>query len=361
MTYDIQARALEVVYEGHVDGEIILEQLRKRTYGLYKAFVKWHKEPVNHTHVALILRDKPKLRIAQPRDENVVSPHKHYFRVYNKIPVNTLPEGVPPASYVESFVPPIYPHLVTALGSGNGKLMKKFTNYIAYLTDGHDNGFFEDTWNYKWDHEYCFETTLHDKVFCLYRRGMTVKEAIKSLSPKDQGRACAKYDQIRKMCTTWKGLMHSSTSQYSLDSFTEEARDAVAQWNPKEQSLVLQGTADSGKTEFAKALMSSLTKEAVFITDKEALAFRDTGEGIVYDDMNFSECSRTNRIKFLDVKNDRHIRILYGIHTIEAGCPRIFTTNEDMEDFMPIGLDLALSRRVKIINIDHLGTLYKSN
>lgn len=36
------ARAIEVIYNGHQDGNKIITFLRKKKWGLYKAFIKWH-------------------------------------------------------------------------------------------------------------------------------------------------------------------------------------------------------------------------------------------------------------------------------------------------------------------------------
>lgn len=361
--HEIQARALELIYDGHIPGNIILKQLCKKTYGLHKGFVKWHngengiidsdeeEDHVGpHTHVSLILRGKPKLRMEG----------KHHLRYFG---IRLAPKSKHLLPEVDAIIDQYdntltLPKLVAPLGKGNSAPMKKFTTYIDYLTDGHDNGFFEDTWNYKWDHEYEIMKTPQEKVFVKYCRGMSINDAIKSLKPRDRPKACLKYDEIRKMCNVWSNITTDASPRHELETFTEAARELVKDWNPKTESLVIQGEAAAGKTEFAKALLRSVTdKPAKLITDLNALKFRDTGEGILFDDMNFEAMKRTKRIHLLGIKNDAHIRILFGVHLIKAGTPRIFTTNEHMIDFMPLE-DNALVRRVKVVNIDSLGHLY---
>lgn len=119
----IRSRALEVVYRGHLGLEAVLDSLRQARYGVYKAFIKWHEKPEAHTHVGLILRDKPDLAVA-------TGAHKSYFSVGG-----------------------VQPTLVKPLGKGNRNPTKKLSTYVSYLTDGHDNGNMKDTASYKYDHE----------------------------------------------------------------------------------------------------------------------------------------------------------------------------------------------------------------
>lgn len=140
-----QARAIEIVFDEHLDGNVIIEHYTKTlTAGLYKCFVKWHtgtegSDTSSHTHVGLILREKPKFEY-------------HLLKTIFK-------------------VGEVEPHLVNPIGKGNSSPIKKLTKYCAYCCDGHDNGRFNDYWHYKFDYEYDSQESTVGKVLCLLSRG----------------------------------------------------------------------------------------------------------------------------------------------------------------------------------------------
>lgn len=188
----IKARALEVIYDRHVPGSIILKQLRGKTgtcnHGLYKAYVKWHngttdedeEYPEPHTHVGLILRDKPQFDISKNK-------HKEYFTI--KILGD---DGIE-----EQLVP----RLVKPLGKGNKSPLKKLKVYCAYLTDGHDNGRFEDVWNYKYDYELESCGSFSGRVLCLMSRGEAFDDIYHGASWDDRVLLSS---QKKKILTAWR-------------------------------------------------------------------------------------------------------------------------------------------------------------
>lgn len=107
-----------VVYDGLLNRDELI--IWARQLGIQKCFIKWHKSPKDHTHLIILLIDKP-----------------DYKDAYKKFTF----QGV-------------RPNLVDR-GKGAKQLScaKKFTNAVTYLCDGHDNGRYQDTTNYKYDHE----------------------------------------------------------------------------------------------------------------------------------------------------------------------------------------------------------------
>lgn len=149
------AKAVEAIYPGHVDAERIFSHFRSATHGLYKAFVKWHngdKDTPPHTHVGLILHEKPHLLMKGHE-------HRKYF---------DLPKV--------GDVGDISSTQVQALGKGNSSTVKKLTRYVRYLTDGHDNGRWKDTWNYKFDYRIESAKDWTVKAFVYMKRGKTFSQ-----------------------------------------------------------------------------------------------------------------------------------------------------------------------------------------
>lgn len=156
-----QAKVWELIYNGHIDADRIFKHIREAKHGCYKAFVKWHnglnpneehKGP--HTHVALILRDKPKIR--------------------NSIKYFTIPPHKPKVGEVGPTLEPVVPKLQAPIGRASNKsVLGKMTMYVEYLVDGHDNGTIKDSWGFKYDYELLSCTTTVGKVLLYFSRGLT--------------------------------------------------------------------------------------------------------------------------------------------------------------------------------------------
>ena len=340
----IKARALEVVYEGHLIGRQLLESLRKKKYGVYKAFVKWHNgengdEP--HTHLAVILREKPeKLTI---KDQA----HKTYF------------------SFQVGDVGDVkVPTLVKPLGSGNTSPLKKLGVYVSYLVDGHDNGTFKDTWNYKYDYE--LDRCKNDgRLLCLLSRGLTLDEILGAADWNFRAYYFKNKSLLDKMIDNQKRHNRDDTVRFDISSFKQEATALFKDWDPAKQTLILRGHSGAGKTEIAKAVLLDKTGiNPKCMSDINALNYVRAHQPIIFDDMNFGDLKRNKAIHLMDIANDRDIRILYGIHTIEAGTPRIMCTNEELDDILPLKgltekLKIGILRRVYEVDLHAFKKLYK--
>lgn len=336
-TSRFQTRSIEIIFNQHIDGDEILTCYKENQYGLYKGFVKWHhgtpeddhKGP--HTHVAIILREKPKICYKKL---------KEFFKVGE-----------------------VRPTLVNPMGKGNTSPLKKLNNYVSYLCDGHDNGHYTDSWNYKYDHE--IEGLKNDGlILCLLERGKTLREIVEAGDYNFKAYVFKHKDLIDKMINNWRKFNRDDTVYHEMDEFLNEpgqdtARDEISAWDPTKETLILKGPSNMGKTELAKAILKKLTgKNPIFCSNLNKLKYRDVHQPFILDDMNFSLISRTKGIALVDVENERDIRILFGIHTIDAGCARIFTTNEEMKDFLPQDTHGAIKRRVRVVDLEQYGRLY---
>ena len=168
-------------------------------------------------------------------------------------------------------------------------------------------------------------------------------------------------DPIKKMINNWEKHNQDLTVRHELEEFKPEAvQKVINNWAPSKTTLILKGPSEMGKTELAKALLKRVCpkQNPLFCSNLNKLKYRDAHQPFICDDMNFSQISRSKGIALLDIENERDIRILFGIHTIDAGCPRIFTTNEEMEQFLPYSDDPAIDRRFVVVDVTEFGRLY---
>lgn len=350
----IKARCLEVIYNGHLSSTEIFNVLRKKKWGIYKAFVKWHKGDSNeegeesfeevregqdvkvigdHTHLGIILDRKP-----EPGFELATRQHKEYFTVSEN-----------------------EPRLVRPLGRGNTAPLKKLATYAAYCCDGHDNGRADvEYWGWKYDHEFDSLKTTRGKVMCLLNRKKTWTEIVEHGSWDWRADMMMNYDKYKKMCNNWQMFRKDDAPVHELHEFKQEVTQVLQEWDPTKESLILHGDTNVGKTELAKALAVSVDREnrrALFCRNLEKIKFQEYDQPIIFDDMNFQDMERSKALALLDIENESDIRQLFGIHTIPDGTIRIFTTNEQKESFFPL-LDGALIRRIRWIDLTQFGRLY---
>lgn len=156
---ELRARGIEVIFNGHIDYELIIKSYQTLKFGLYGLFVKWHNGPDGntfHTHCAVGLRDKPSI----PWESR-----KEFFRVGQVRPELVQPIG----------------NKASSVQTGNNmSLKKKMITYCKYLTNGHDNGTFEDSWNYKFDYELMSCKTVLGRALLKMIRGITFECLVKS-------------------------------------------------------------------------------------------------------------------------------------------------------------------------------------
>lgn len=342
-----QVRAWEIVYKiTDQTPEILMKFLRSSKWGIYEGFGVTHLETDNHhVHLGIILRDKINV------DWKHIAP---YF----------LYPGLPPP-------------LTTPLKNKSRKFDVKLQQYYDYAMDQlkHVDQEIGTPYFYKWtpkektedglDLEKC---SIETYVLHFYKTGLTLHQIEELMGTRRQSQFFTKLSALKKMIYNYECFHNDETVTHELTSYKPEVIELIKEkWDPKKQTLLLKGPSNRGKTEFGKSLLKDITqKNALVISNLNRLTCAEKGQGLLFDDMNFKQVSRSKAIQLTDVENDRDIRILFGIHTITAGTPKIMTTNEDLDDFFPwtqsnfFGnqLDEAIKRRICYIDLTKFGKLY---
>lgn len=93
------------------------------------------------------------------------------------------------------------------------------------------------------------------------------------------------------------------------------------------KTKILVGPTNMGKTQYAIAHF----KHPLVVTNKQGWAAYDPDlhDGAVVDDMTFNKNNPVEMLHMLDMREPATLRILYGIVTIPAEFPRIFTCNHE--------------------------------
>ena len=115
----------------------------------------------------------------------------------------------------------------------------------------------------------------------------------------------------------------------------------------KLKSVIFWGESGIGKTKYAKAHFTN----PLFVTHTEDLKkLTKEHDGIIFDDMNFTNLSREVQIHISDYENPRTINVKHEAIRIPKHTPKIFTTNIDKGEIFDLS-DKAISRRLEIIRI----------
>ena len=108
--------------------------------------------------------------------------------------------------------------------------------------------------------------------------------------------------------------------------------------------VVLSGDSEVGKTEFAVAHFDS----PLIVRRRDDLKRGSAGtDGIIFDDVNFSDWSPEDVICLLQVDKPRSLPARYSDAFIEADTPMIFTTNKKAKKIFPRGENSAQRRAIK--------------
>lgn len=118
--------------------------------------------------------------------------------------------------------------------------------------------------------------------------------------------------------------------------------------NLEATSLIAWGASGIGKTVWACAHF----KNPLLVSSMDDLGKFDSAEhdGIVFDDMDFTDLSRTTQIHLLDWTTSRTIKIRYVNAWIPRHTKKIFTTNEPEGRIFTVG-DAAIDRRMTVKEI----------
>lgn len=318
-----QAKALEVVYKGHISGTNILSQIRGFTYGLYKGFVKWHTGVTDddegsedsenlegpHTHVGLILREKPDLKDAY-----------NYFTL--KVEGS---EGIRPT-------------LVSPLGKGNAKPLKKLSNYVAYLCDGHDNGTYDDTWNYKYDHELVSCKSVVAKALCLMSRGATFEEMYKSGSWDLRADLAANKKKILSAWRETKRILYKS-EPCKLRPWQAECIHKLDKQNDREVMWIVDPDGNHGKTFLCKEMALHHDAAVFGNAGKKDLAFAYDDQPIVAFNLTRTTTERVNYEAMEALKDGLLFSAKYESETKVFTPPKMVVMSNNYPNYDSMSLD----------------------
>lgn len=196
---------------------------------------------------------------------------------------------------------------------------------------------------------------------CHINRALSLKQIIEQSEWDMRAYIYKNMLKLKEMINTWKQVNTNHTVTHKIGEYHKNVVDLLDAWDPTKQTLIIKGPSNLGKTEFAKAVVFHKTKKhAAFCSNLNKLKYRDAHQPIIFDDMNFRLLSREKTIHLLDIENDRDIRILFGIHTIEAGTMRVITTNENLSVLLPREKDLygAIDRRYFFVDLTPFKTIY---
>lgn len=127
-------------------------------------------------------------------------------------------------------------------------------------------------------------------------------------------------------------------------------------WTVKEPErwnvLFVTGATNTGKTRWALSLLES----PLLVSHLEDLKQYRPGkhDGIVFDDVSLTSLTPTQAIHLVDYDMPRTIRVLYGSITLPAGVKKIFTSNESLQEMMPVMSHAhfaAILRRVTVFKV----------
>lgn len=151
-------------------------------------------------------------------------------------------------------------------------------------------------------------------------------------------------------------ILYHSTILASLTSLTPTSelptvRDLTSYtdlftWD-RTKLLVLKGPTNKGKT----TLACSLLPRALFVSHVDQLALYNSAKfnGIILDDMAFTQWPRTSQIHLTDTAMPRALHVRYRIANIPAGTPKILTTNSEAWEVLDVK-DPAIARRVTVVH-----------
>ena len=123
---------------------------------------------------------------------------------------------------------------------------------------------------------------------------------------------------------------HHHLEKDVVESYTKILK-YVLDWlkDSERKSLIIKGISNTGKTNFALALLKD--HNPLLVGDKEKLKEFKKGfhKSIIFNAFDFNNISREEVIKYFDTEFDRDFRVTYGYITIPSQIKKIFTTNKE--------------------------------
>lgn len=306
LTFRFQSKAVEVIFDGHIPGNVLIDTYTKLKFGVYKMFVKWHTDKKPHTHVGLVLREKPKLTVTQLYN---------YFKVGEVEPKNVAP-----------------------LGKGNTAPLKKLIRYCSYLVDGHDNGRFKDTWNYKFDFELEQCTNQISKTLLLMSRGQDWDSIFMSEDWNGRAALALSKKPILAAWREYKRIMVKPKPK-KLRDWQEETIKILSKQDDRKVMWIVDKKGNNGKTLLCKELALH-HRAAVFGNAKtKDIARAYDGQDIVAVNLTRTQTKRVNYEAFEALKDGLMFSGKYEPETKVFDSPRVIVMSNDKPNFWAMSRD----------------------
>lgn len=243
----------------------------KKIFPLTRAFIKYHlgeNEDTHHSHLVIQLIDKPKIKAKELTvyfQKNLLIDH------VEKVNLSKCPNQ---------------------LG-----LNKKFSKIVKYLTDGHDNGRYKDTANYKYDIELadCRGCVLSKSLLYL-RRNIKLQQIYLKLDTRERTFFLQKKSEIIRL---YREFVEFQTA-YEPPVFNNLQKEIIVQMsNTKEGRGILNIVDVSGgigKTTIAKHLMFIEPLDTLLIPNGKTsdIAHAYQGQKTIIIDLTRTSAQRIN-------------------------------------------------------------------
>lgn len=192
-----------------------------------------------------------------------------------------------------------------------------------------------------------------------------IKEAMDLLKRSNISQYLKSHMSIEKSLRSIYLKSRGAISRFNLNQFIipESLKKDLLEIKDTKQTLFLQGQGGTGKTSFIIAyVMNELKLNPLIINHYDGL--RDFQIGyhncIIIDDICLEKISREVVLKLVDSTDETTFDVKYGSIRIPADTQRFLLTNKSLEEMIRFVPDLAIIRRIRIVDIQ--GTcLFKIN
>lgn len=236
-------------------------------YHLYKAFAKYHEANGGHIHLVIVLMDKPKIAM-----NNLTNFFKHgeYGDILEKVNLTKQ--------------------------SRQKSLLSKLRGMVNYLIDGHDNGKYCDTANYRYDPELLDCKGTIAKSVLYMNRGLKRKQIFALLNFEERVEYLRKEVEIvelwreyREMVTEAPEIELTELQKIIMKTFFSNKIKAG-----RDIMVVADPPGGAGKSFLAKAMYYNDPRDTLIIRNGKSadIAHAYNGQSVVILDL-----TRTNRSK----------------------------------------------------------------
>jgi hypothetical protein len=189
-----------------------------------------------------------------------------------------------------------------------------------------------------------------------------VNKALSFYAKNYPGKVATSFNSVKSNLNAYAKYLNSkrekkSMNFYDANSFVHNSEtERIINWwekNPK-TTLILVGKSGYGKTEFAKSLMKSLNPLIVNISESFKQFDKTYHKAIIYDNFNWSKCTRENKMHYLDCCNNYSYKVKNSsVFVPNNDIRKIVCTNtlDGLYSQMALEEDNAIRQRVEVVEI----------